>query len=88
MSEVDNNKLLQLSDDAILVIREIIQFSLLTGTNIVDHLRNIRLDVMTREEGHSLLIPNKEYIDAYNRMVESFTEQAEQAQQETETETE
>lgn len=62
--------ILKLSDDAILMVRELIQVSILTGTNIVDHFRGMQLEVSP-----SGLTPTPEYIEAYNNMVKKMNEE-------------
>jgi len=62
---------LRMSDDLIAVVRELIQLSLLTGTNIVDHMRAVRVEVTD-----GLVLPTQEYIEAYNKQIEDLTAQA------------
>jgi hypothetical protein len=56
---------LVLSDDAITVIRELVQLALLTQTNIVDRLRTFVMEVGPGGK----LVPSDAYIEAYNTMV-------------------
>lgn len=77
--EASEREMARLGDDAIAIIRELVQLSLLTGSNIVDHLRSL---VLERDQNSGNLVPTPEYIEAYNNMVESLAAQAEQAQQE------
>jgi len=70
-----NRAIFQMSDDAISMIREIVQLSLLTGTNIVDHLRAIQLEPTT--DRHDRLTVTPEYVSAYNEMVMKLNEEAE-----------
>lgn len=73
-------KVFKLSDDAILMFRELIQLSLLTGTNLIDHFRAIQLESV---EGKAhLLAPTPEYVDAYNQMVMKLNEEALKQQEE------
>jgi hypothetical protein len=67
---------LRLSDDLIAVIRELIQLSLLTGTNIVDHMRGVRTEVI-----NGAVVPTKEYVEAYNAYVEQLSKEAEEMQE-------
>ena len=67
----------KMSDDLIAVVRELVQLSLLTGTNIVDHLRAIEVEVDS-ETGK--LIPTVEYVEAYNSMVQELIDRAQEAQ--------
>ena len=62
----------RLGDDLIAVVRELIQLSLLTGTNIVDHMRAVRVEVI---EG--AVVPTEEYVNAYNKQIEALSAQAE-----------
>lgn len=79
MSE-DNNKnpkpsALSLSDDLIAVFRELVQLTLLTGTNIVDHMRAVQVEVV---EGS--VVPTEEYVEQYNSYIEELERQAEKLQ--------
>jgi len=78
MSEEQNTY--RLGDDVIAVIRELIQLSLLTGTNIVDHMRAVRVEVI---EG--AVVPTEEYIAAYNAQIEEMGKQAEAQAEERQT---
>lgn len=61
----------RMGDDLIAVVRELIQLSLLTGTNIVDHMRAVRCEVVD-----GTVIPTIEYIEAYNSQIEELAKQA------------
>lgn len=61
----------RLSDDAILVIREVLQFCLLTGRNFVDMSRGMVFNV----EG-DVLYPSPKYVAAYNELVERLNAEA------------
>lgn len=81
MKNIENAKeeetlVVKLSDDLIAVIRELVQLSILTGTNVVDHFRAItcEIDMDTQK-----LIPTEEYVEAYNLMVQQLVEKAEAA---------
>lgn len=71
-----NNVVFKMSDDLIAVVRELVQLSILTGTNIVDHLRAIHIEV---DGETNKLIPTVEYIEAYNKMVQDLEKQATEA---------
>lgn len=73
-------QLFKLSDDAILMVRELIQLSLLTGTNLVDHFRALQLESVAGKE--HMLAPTPEYVEAYNAMVLKLNEDAEKQQAE------
>ncbi len=64
----------KLGDDAILMIRELIQLSILTGTNIVDHFRAMQLEPVEGKEMYLTVTP--EYLDGYNAMVLKLNEEA------------
>ncbi len=55
---------LRLSDDTIVYIRDILTLGLITQTDVVAHLRQIRLDTETRGEVQ-YLVPSDEYKEAY-----------------------
>ena len=68
-------KLFKLSDDFIGMVRELVQLSLLTGTNIVDHMRSLVFEASLEEPGKVTVCP--EYVDAYNKMVSTLNDDAE-----------
>lgn len=72
--ETVKSSALKLSDDAIVMIRELIQLSILTGTNVVDHFRALQLE--PTEENPSLLTVTEDYLNAYNDMVNKLNEAA------------
>lgn len=65
----------RLSDDTIGQIAKLLQVAIITGTDIVDNLRTIRLRVGDGE----LLEPTADYIENFernlNRMIETLAEQ-------------
>jgi len=65
-------QLYALADESIGMIREILQLTLYTGTNIIDHLRALRLEL----DSNGRLVPNENYILAYNEMVAAFAAKA------------
>ncbi len=67
----------KVSDDLIAVIRELVQLSLLTGTNLVDHMRAVSVEIV---EGH--VVPTEEYVEQYNAYIEELEKQAEKLQAE------
>lgn len=79
--EEEDALVVKMSDDMIAVIRELVQLSLLTGTNIVDHLRAITCEV---DADTSKLVPTEEYVEAYNDMIEDLVKKAEESQVELE----
>ena len=77
MSEEEEQTTYRLGDDVIAVIRELIQLTLLTGTNIVDHMRAVRVEVID-----GAVVPTEAYIEAYNMQIEELSKQAEEQAQE------
>jgi len=77
-----NRTLYKVDDNVIAMVRELVQLSLLTGTNIVDHLRSLVVEVHPEDKRYVTLCP--EYVESYNRMVEGLNKQAEQKMQENE----
>ena len=77
-----NRTLYKIDDNVIAMVRELVQLSLLTGTNIVDHLRSVVVEVHPEDKRYVTLCP--EYVESYNRMVEGLNKQAEQQMQENE----
>jgi hypothetical protein len=78
-AEEKQTKVYQLGDDTIAIIRELVQFTLLTGTNIVDHLRVMHLEY---HDELGKLIPTEEYIEAFNEMIVQLTAKVEEGNQE------
>ncbi len=88
MSEQQDNKpkrIFKLSDDVIVMLRDLIQYSLLLDTNLIDNFRALRLEQVsslpsiqkiTDSEGKeyeiATLVPASEYVEAYNAMVEKL----------------
>lgn len=68
---------LKLSDDLIAVFRELVQLSFLTGSNVVDHLRAVRVELVG-----DLVVPTEEYVNGYNAYIEELERQAEKLQAE------
>lgn len=62
---------LKLDDSVIHIVRELLQLSLYTQTNIIDHLRAVRV-----REVDGAVVLTDEYIQAYNAMVVDLTEKA------------
>lgn len=68
----------KLSDQFIAQIRELVQLAILTNTNIVDHMRQMRVEVTPEQE----LVPTAEYIEYYNGVVTSLIKKVESMQAE------
>jgi hypothetical protein len=64
---------LTLSDDSIAQIAKILQVALLTGTDIVDNLRMMRL--MCK---NNVLSPSKEYTENFEKNIQSLISEASQ----------
>lgn len=77
-----NRTFYKIDDNVIGMIRELVQLSLLTGTNIVDHLRSVVVEIHPEDKRFVTLCP--EYVESYNRMVDNLNKQAEQQMQENE----
>lgn len=69
-----SKKELRLSDQVIGQIRELLQLSLLTQTNFVDHMRAMRVEESDKTEGALILTEN--YVNGWNDMAHKFHEQA------------
>lgn len=67
-------KFYKMTDDLIAMIRELVQLSLLTGSNIVDHLRSV---VVEPDESGNKVTVCPEYIVSYNSMLQKLQEEAE-----------
>lgn len=68
---------LKLSDDLIAVFRELVQLSFLTGSNVVDHLRAVRVELVG-----DMVVPTEDYVNGYNAYIEELERQAEKLQAE------
>lgn len=69
-----SRKELRLSDQVIGQIREVLQLSLLTQTNFVDHMRALRVEESEKTDG--ALILSEGYVSGWNEMAEKFHNQA------------
>lgn len=74
-TKTDKAEVYKLGDDLIAVVRELVQLSLLTGTNIVDHLRAVRTELVENS-----IVPTEDYINEYNAYIEELQKQAEELQ--------
>jgi len=72
----------KLSDKTIAQIAKLLQIALLTGTDIVDNLRTLRLNV-----AGDLLEPDENYLENFetnlNKMLENMASQVEEASDDT-----
>ncbi len=68
-----NNNSFRLDDNVIAHIARILQVSMLTGTDIIDHMRMIRL-----EENEGSLVLQEEYANVFDGSLDSMLENAQQ----------
>jgi len=61
------------SDQVIGQIRELLQLSLLSQTNFVDHMRAVRVEI-SEETGNLILA--KDYVEGWNQMAEEMFQKA------------
>lgn len=80
VAAVGSKRLFKLNDDLIGMIRELVQLALLTGTNIVDHLRAVVVQESDADGRFVTVAP--EYVEAYNQMILKLSEEAEQKMKE------
>ena len=62
----EDKKTLKLDDEVVSHFAKVLQYAILTGTDIVDHLRNVRLEESTTNPGYIKLNM------AYVKMIEDF----------------
>lgn len=79
MSDQTERKTYKLSDDFIALVRDLLQLSLLTNTNIIDHLRAVIVEPETTEARAHYLTLTPEYVEAYNAHIEELNKKAEEA---------
>jgi hypothetical protein len=77
---MSDRKVFELSDELIGQLAKLLQLSILTGTNVVDHFRLLRLET---EEGRLTLTP--EYKEYFENSLNSMLKEAEQLQEEMQT---
>lgn len=66
---------MNLEDSAIAQIVKLIQMALLTGTDIVDHLRMMQLEVNDSNK----IVLNTEYAEIFNEQIEKMLKASEQS---------
>jgi hypothetical protein len=71
-----NRYMFRMTDDLIIMIRELFQFSILTGGNVVDHLRSIVVEATS--DGRNVTIA-PEFVQAYNDKIQEMAAHAEAA---------
>ena len=67
---------LKLSDNAIAKIVQLLQLGILTGTDVTDQLRTLKLSV---GEGTDTLVPSQEFVEVFNENLERLTQEADAA---------
>lgn len=70
----------KLSDETIGQIAKLVQLAILTGTDVVDNLRLMR--VTPAEEGGTTLDPTTEYIEVFESNLQKLQEQVASAETE------
>ena len=73
-----------LSDEVISHVAKLLQMAILSGTDVVDHLRLIRVCESTEKKGNLVLTPD--YREIADNQVEKMLLRAQVLQEETETE--
>ena len=76
-TEEDTLEVEKFGDETIAIIRELMQLALITGTNIVDHLRAVEV---VKDEDTGKLVPTEDYVIAYNSMIDEIAQKAQEAQ--------
>lgn len=69
-----------LSDEVIFQFRELIQMAMLTGTNLVDHLRQVRME--RSPEDPSRLALTTEYKDYHLKVIDGLLAEVEKVKKE------
>ena len=67
-------QIFRLSDEALAEIVRIVQLGFLTATNVVDHLRMIKLEPKTEEP--TALVPTPEYLAWQEKNIKNLEEEA------------
>lgn len=81
MTEKEATKpVFKMSDDLIAMVREIVQLSLLTGTNLIDHFRAVQMEQVEVKPGY--LTITEDYLKAYNEMIIKLNEEVVRKQEE------
>lgn len=76
-----NNKdrvVFTLSDECIAVLSRLLQIALLTNTNVVDHMRQLKVEESSEQLG--TLVPTPEYNAWFDSMIQKMLQQAEAVQ--------
>lgn len=75
--EKTERKTYKLSDDFIALVRDVLQLSILTNTNIIDHLRAVVVEPEVNRPQYLTLTP--EYVEDYNAYIDSLNRKAQEA---------
>lgn len=75
---MSDKKVFKVTDDVVIIVRELVQLSLLTGTSMVDHLRAMQLVEDAGRPGYLTL--DEAYVRSYNEYITSLEAQAREAQ--------
>ena len=67
----------KLDDTVVSHIAKLLQVALLTGTDIIDHMRMIRL--VSHSQDESVLVLEEEYRDIFDNSIEVMVKNAEQS---------
>tara|TARA_B100000427_G_scaffold197178_1_gene163836 strand:- start:6 stop:248 length:243 start_codon:yes stop_codon:yes gene_type:complete len=70
-------KVSKLDDTVVSHIAKLLQVALLTGTDIIDHMRMIRL--VSHSQDDSVLVLDEEYRDIFDSSIEVMVKNAEQS---------
>ncbi len=70
-------KVSKLDDTVVSHIAKLLQVALLTGTDIIDHMRMIRL--VSHSQDESVLVLEEEYRDIFDSSIEVMVKNAEQS---------
>lgn len=70
----------KLNDELIYKIAQLVQLAMLTGTNIVDHMRQVVVEESTEFPNSLVLTP--EYKDYFDKILKVMLEEAEQIKEE------
>ena len=77
---VETNNIQKLDDSVVSHVAKLLQVALLTGTDIVDHMRMIRLKTHTQD--NTVLVLEDEYRSIFDNSLETMVKNAEQSTQE------
>lgn len=75
MEDTSSRKVFKLDDSLIAQIAQIVQLAIVTQTNIVDHMRQLRLE--ESKETSSSLVLTPEYVEFWDSSIKRMMEQVE-----------